>query len=84
MKSIALAMGLFLAVSESVSAGVVVRVPPPVVVAPPAVVVAPAHPRIYVAPTYRRPARGYAWNYHPRYGWGWYSPRRGWHRGWRW
>lgn len=83
MKSIALATGFFLAVTECVSAGVVVRVPPPVVVVPPPVVVAPARKPVYVVPTYRRPARGYVWKYNPRHGWGWYSPRYGWHRGWR-
>lgn len=83
MKSIVLAAGLFLAVSDYVSAAVVVRVPPPVVVVPPPVVVAPARKPVYIAPTYRRPAHGYVWKYHPRHGWGWYNPRYGWHRGWR-
>ena len=36
-----------------------------------------------VAPTYVSPGPGWAWRYHPRYGWGWYNRHRGWHRGWR-
>ena len=55
------------------------RAPPPVAVepeyvSPPGVV--------YVQPSYVMPAPGYAWRYHPRFGWGWYHPRFGWHRGW--
>jgi hypothetical protein len=38
---------------------------------------------VYVAPAYPQPAIGYVWAYHPRYGWGWRHPDRGWHRGWR-
>jgi hypothetical protein len=37
----------------------------------------------YVGPAYPAPAVGYAWRYHPRYGYGWWHPRRGWYRGWR-
>jgi hypothetical protein len=37
----------------------------------------------YVEPYYAMPAPGYAWAYHPHYGWGWHHPRNGWHRGWR-
>ncbi len=37
----------------------------------------------YVAPTYAIPAPGYEWRYHAAYGWGWWHPRYGWHRGWR-
>ena len=36
----------------------------------------------YVEPTYASPGVGYAWEYHPRYGWGWHHPQYGWHRGW--
>jgi len=36
----------------------------------------------YVAPTYAIPGPGYAWAYHPHYGWGWHHPQYGWHRGW--
>ena len=38
---------------------------------------------VYVQPTYAAPAVGFTWVYHPRYGWGWYHPHEGWHRGWR-
>ncbi|MDI3381900.1 hypothetical protein ACFPPF_18780 [Xenophilus aerolatus] len=62
------------------------RPPPPVVVepAPPVVIerYAPPPGVVYVEPSYALPAPGYAWRYHPRYGWGWYHPRYGWHRGW--
>jgi hypothetical protein len=62
------------------------RPPPPVVVepAPPVVIerYAPPPGVVYVQPSYAMPAPGYAWRYHPRYGWGWYHPRYGWHRGW--
>ncbi len=37
----------------------------------------------YVAPTYAIPGPGYLWRYHRRFGWGWWHPRYGWHRGWR-
>jgi hypothetical protein len=47
----------------------------PVYVAPPNVV--------YIAPAYAIPGQGYEWRYHDRYGWGWYHPANGWHRGWR-
>ena len=50
-------------------------VPPPGVVVPAGVV--------YVGPTYATPGPGYAWRYHAHYGWGWYHPEYGWHRGWR-
>jgi hypothetical protein len=51
-------------------------------------VVAPAPPGaveggVYVAPTYASPGPGYLWERHPRYGWGWHHPERGWDRGWR-
>lgn len=36
----------------------------------------------YVAPTYAIPGPGYAWAYHPRWGWGWHHSVWGWHRGW--
>jgi hypothetical protein len=55
--------------------GCVVAGPPPDVVVPPGVV--------YSAPSYPIPAPGYAWAYHPNYGWGWRHPDHGWHRGWR-
>ncbi|MBE9607434.1 hypothetical protein IAI18_21405 [Acetobacteraceae bacterium H6797] len=50
------------------------------VVAPP-----PARPAgvVYVAPSYPMPAPGYEWRYHAYYGWGWWHPHYGWHRGWR-
>ncbi len=38
---------------------------------------------VYVAPTYASPGAGWAWQYHPRYGWGWHHPEHGWHRGWQ-
>jgi hypothetical protein len=38
---------------------------------------------VYVQPTYALPAPGYAWVYHPRFGWGYHHPQYGWHRGWR-
>lgn len=38
---------------------------------------------VYVAPTYVMPYPGYSWRFHASYGWGWYHPRHGWHRGWR-
>lgn len=52
--------------------------------APPVVIerYAPPPGVVYVEPNYAMPAPGYAWRYHPRYGWGWYHPRYGWHRGW--
>jgi hypothetical protein len=59
---------------------VVAPAPGPVAVAPPGVVV-PAGV-VYVAPTYAVPAPGYTWRYNARYGWGWYHPTYGWHRGW--
>jgi len=37
----------------------------------------------YVAPTYAAPAVGFYWAFHPRFGWGYYHPQQGWHRGWR-
>ncbi len=37
----------------------------------------------FVAPTYATPGPGWAWRYHPRRGWGWFNPHRGWHHGWR-
>lgn len=44
---------------------------------------APAPATVYVAPTYVSPGVGWVWAYHPRYGWGYHHPSRGWHRGWR-
>ncbi len=38
---------------------------------------------VYVEPTYASPGEGYAWEYHPSYGWGWHHPQRGWHKGWQ-
>ncbi len=38
---------------------------------------------VYVGPTYGIPGPGYGWAYHGNYGWGWYHPGYGWHRGWR-
>ena len=55
---------------------------PPVMVAPPLGVIVPPGV-VYVAPTYPTPGMGFVWEYHPRYGWGWRHPHRGWHRGWR-
>jgi hypothetical protein len=47
-------------------------------------VVAPARGgAVYVAPAYASPGVGYVWERHPRYGWGWHSPDRGWDKGWR-
>ena len=75
MKSVAIITGMLL-LAGCVVAPVPVRVAPPVaVVAPPGVV--------YVRPAYPLPGPGYAWAYHPRYGWGWRHPAYGWHRGWR-
>jgi hypothetical protein len=37
----------------------------------------------YVAPTYLVSRPGWIWTFHHRYGWGWYHPRDGWHKGWR-
>jgi hypothetical protein len=62
-------------------APVVVQPGQPVVVPPPGVVV--PNGVVYVAPTYPAPAVGFIWSYHPVYGWGWFHPHRGWHRGWR-
>ena len=55
--------------------------PTQTVVMPQGVVVPPGV--VYVAPTYPAPAVGFVWSYHPRFGWGWHHPNRGWHRGWR-
>jgi hypothetical protein len=38
---------------------------------------------VYVAPTYAVPGPGFAWRYHPKFGWGWRHPKFGWHRGWK-
>jgi hypothetical protein len=40
-------------------------------------------PAVVIAPTYDSPGPGYLWRAHPVYGWGWYHPELGWHRGWR-
>ncbi|PPD40829.1 MAG: hypothetical protein CTY16_16830 [Methylobacter sp.] len=37
----------------------------------------------YKQPTYRQPGPGYSWQYHPRQGWGWRHPTRGWDKGWK-
>ncbi len=37
---------------------------------------------VYVVPNSKIPGRGYVWKYHPRHGWGWRHPRRGWYLGW--
>ena len=37
---------------------------------------------VYVAPDYAAPGPGWGWRYHAQYGWGWYHPEHGWHRGW--
>ncbi|VVE15659.1 hypothetical protein PCA20602_02871 [Pandoraea capi] len=37
---------------------------------------------VYVAPVGVVPGPGYSWRYHAHYGWGWWHPRYGWHRGW--
>jgi hypothetical protein len=36
-----------------------------------------------VRPAYPMPSPGYVWRRHPRFGWGWFHPRVGWHQGWR-
>lgn len=41
------------------------------------------YPRPYVAPNYSMPSPAWSWRMHPREGWGWSHPDRGWHRGWR-
>ncbi len=38
---------------------------------------------VYVEPGYASPGPGWMWQSHPRYGYGWRHPHRGWHRGWR-
>jgi len=38
---------------------------------------------VYVAPVGVAPAPGYSWRYHAEFGWGWWHPEHGWHRGWR-
>ncbi len=37
---------------------------------------------VYVRPAYASPGAGYIWRYHRRFGWGWWHPHYGWHRGW--
>lgn len=37
---------------------------------------------VSVAPTYVAPGPGWYWAHHGYYGWGWYHPVYGWHRGW--
>jgi hypothetical protein len=53
-------------------------------------VIAPARPAYvasagvtYVEPSYPSPGAGYVWERHPRYGWGWHHPERGWDKGWQ-
>ena len=62
MKSVAIITGMLLL------AGCVVA-PVPGGVAPPVAVVAPPGV-VYARPAYPLPGPGYAWTYHPRYGWG--------------
>ena len=38
---------------------------------------------VYVQPAYAPPAIGFVWAFHPRYGYGYVHPQRGWARGWR-
>lgn len=57
--------------------------PGPVYVQQPGVGMVTSPGVVYVAPTYPAPAVGFLWEFHPRYGWGWRHPHRGWHRGWR-
>ena len=68
-------IGLFGAVTVAALSGCVVVPPRAVVVAPSA--------GVYVAPTYASPGVGWAWEFHPQFGWGWHHPEHGWHRGWR-
>ncbi len=65
-----------------VQPAVVAPAPPPRAVVVPAGVVVPPGV-VYVAPGYPAPGAAYVWGHHPRYGWGWRHPNRGWHRGWR-
>lgn len=76
MKKI-LTLSITLALASSLVGCVVApaRVEPVGVYVPPGVV--------YTAPVYPMPAPGYTWRYHEHYGWGWYHPQYGWHRGWR-
>lgn len=59
----------------------VIQQPPVVIEQQPNVVVPPGV--VYVSPAYPMPAPGYVWTYHAHFGWGWYHPLHGWHRGWR-
>ena len=52
-------------------------------VQPRAVVVVPQRVLVQVEPSYASPGVGWVWVSHPRHGWGWRHPSRGWHRGWR-
>jgi hypothetical protein len=73
-------------VAALVSSACVVVPARPRYVEPAVVYTAPAPPPsgvVYVQPAYAMPAPGYAWVYHPRYGWGWHHPHHGWHQGWR-
>jgi hypothetical protein len=45
--------------------------------------VAPPPAVVYVQPAYAAPAIGFVWAFHPRYGYGYVHPHRGWARGWR-
>jgi len=75
MKKIVSLVTLAAAAAAAVTlSGCIVAPPRPAYAAPPGVV--------YVAPTYASPGIGYAWEYHPHYGWGWHHPQYGWHRGW--
>ena len=77
------AIAAALAAAASLSACVVAPVGP---VHGAALYAAPIEPPVGVAivgPTYVSPGPGWGWRYHPRYGWGWYNPHAGWHRGWR-
>ena len=81
----AAATAAIVAVSASLGACTVVE-PAPRYHHPAVVYAQPVEPPAGVAvigPTYVSPGPEWAWRYHPRYGWGWYNPHAGWHRGWR-
>jgi hypothetical protein len=66
-------------VATAALSGCIVAAPPPAY----GVAYAPPPGVVYVAPTYAAPGPGWEWRYHATYGWGWWHPQRGWHRGWR-
>ena len=83
-----IALGLVAAIGALALQGCVVAPPPQPVYAPApaygyAQPVQPGSTVTYVAPTYAAPAVGFYWAFHPRFGWGYYHPQQGWHRGWR-